>query len=167
MACRQARNGGSRRLVEVLLREVLDVLQLPPRRLHHAKWHAVIQRPGHRLRLHLDRLTGKPSELDEQHRPQRRLRHPGSRVPGNVAVQRVLGEPAPERRHRRRLQRRPWAHVDGGQPWEVPESAPELNELEPRRRCRQAVDRGEPHRGQSLPGPRLRDVGRVQRRQYR
>ena len=81
-----------------------------PRR--RARW----QQPGAGLRLRLDRHAGHAAELDEQHRPERRLRHAGSRLPGDAAVQRVLGgRPAPERRDRRLLLRRPGAALGQGQ----------------------------------------------------
>ena len=76
-------------------------------------------KPGPGVRLRLDRHAGHAAELDEQHRPERRLRHSGPGVPGDSPVQRVLGgRPPPERRHRRLVQRRlgaHWIRGNGGQ----------------------------------------------------
>src|SRR2546427_143152 len=55
-----------RRLVEVLLRPVVDVIQLPPRLVHDAERDTGGKQPGAGLRLHLDRDAEDAAELDEQ-----------------------------------------------------------------------------------------------------
>ena len=106
------------------------------------------------------------AELDEQHRPERRLRHPGPRVPDDAAVQRVLGgRPAPERRDRPLLLATTsaphWIKGNGGSDLEPNNNQTSLT-LRPRRG--QAVGRRQPLRRHPVPGPRLRDVDDVQRR---
>ena len=71
----QARNRGPRRLVEVLLRQVLDLLHVLSRRHPDPGRDAVGQQPGSGLRLRLDRDAGDAAELDRHDRPERRLRY--------------------------------------------------------------------------------------------
>ena len=88
----QARHRGPGRQLEVLLRQVQHLLRLPSRRRTPSRTGAVTgEQPGPGVRLRLDRHAGHAAELDEQHRPERRLRHPGPGLPDDAAVQRVLG----------------------------------------------------------------------------
>ena len=109
----QARNRGSCRHVEVLLRQVLDLLHVLQRRVPDPERNADHQQPSPGLRLRLDRHAADATELDRHDRPQRRLRHQGTRVPDHAAVQLVLRrhEAPSRRRDRRVLQRRPGPHT--------------------------------------------------------
>jgi hypothetical protein len=72
--------------------------------VHDPRWECRRDEPGARVRVHHRRHTGHAAELDEQHGPERGLRHTGSRLPDDAAVQRVLGRRhASERRDRRLL----------------------------------------------------------------
>ena len=94
----QARHRATRGDLEVLLRDLLDLLRLPPRLLHDRQRCAGGGEPGAGLRLHLHRHPGHAPELDQQHRPQCRVRHPRPRLSGDLAVQRLLGQPPPRTR---------------------------------------------------------------------
>ena len=119
--------------------------------------------PGPGLRLHLHRHPGDAAELDQQHRPERRLRHQGPRLPGDAALQRLLGQPAPELEHRRLLQRRPRPALGHRATAASRSSRNQLVQHRPRVRRGQAVGGRQPHPRQPLPGPRLRRLGDLQR----
>ena len=135
--------------------------------LHDSPRQAGRERADPRLRLRHHGHTGHAAELDEQHRPERRLRHARSRVPGHAPVQRLLDEPSPERRDRRRLQRRLGQDVDDRQRRQVPRAAEQPVELRRRRLPGQAVGRGQRKPAQPIPRPRLRGVGGLRRRTTR
>ena len=153
----------SRRHLEVLLRDVLHVLRLPPRLVHHPATARRCRESGAGLRLRLHRHPGDAAELDQQHRPERGLRHQGPCLPGDAAVQRLLGQPAPELEHRDLLQRRPRAALGQGQRRQAARACAQLVQPELGVRRGQAVGGGQPHPRQPLPGPRVRRVGDLQR----
>ena len=160
---RQAGDRGPGRDIEVLLRPLQHLLQLPPRFVHDPQRPGRGQQPGPGLRVHNRRHPGDAAELDPQHRPERRVRHPGPRLPGDAAVQRVLAEPASERRDHALLQRRHGPALDHRQ--RRPAARAVAERLEPAVRARrgQAVGGGQRHSRQPLPGPRVRGLGRLQR----
>ena len=104
------------------------------------------------------------SELDGRDRPERRVRHQGTRLPDHAAVQRLLGrvDAASRRSDRRLLLRRHGPALGQGQRRAGPGAVSErLGQAG--RSCRgEAVDRGQRHRRQPQPGPRLRDVVSLQ-----
>ena len=118
-------------------------------------------RPG--LRVRHDGHPGDAAELDEQHRPERRLRLPGPGVPDDASVQRLLGESAPQLEHRHRLQRRPRPELGEGQRWQAARACAQLVEPRVRLRRGQAVDRGQPLPDDEVRGSRLLGLVDLQR----
>ena len=151
-----------RRLVEVLLRAVVDVLQLRSRLVHDPERGPRGQQPGAGLRLRLDRDAGDAAELDEQHRPERRVGSPGARVPDDAAVQRLLDEPASQQRHRHVVQRRHGANVDQGQRRQRSGAVAELVVASAGPRRGQGMGRGQRRSVEPVQESRLRDVVGVQ-----
>ncbi len=114
--------------------------------------------------MHHGRHAGDAAQLDEQHRPQRRLRHPGARVPDNTAVQCLLGgRLAPERRDRCLVLGRPRPPLGERERRPSDRQYEQPDEPFVWTRRGQAVDRRQPHPRQPVPEPRLRDVDDFQR----